>query len=87
MDSSSSPAAVVSVRPDKIPRARPVIELNLNVEEAMIEAVDLLRSIRVQLEGITGTVNDRLNRTFSDVREGEGRREGGTIELSNLERA
>ena len=61
--SSSSPIT----RPDPIPRARPVIELNLNVEDAMIEAVDLLRTIRVQLEAITGTVNDRLNRTFSDV--------------------
>uniref|UniRef100_A0A915N9Y1 Uncharacterized protein n=1 Tax=Meloidogyne javanica TaxID=6303 RepID=A0A915N9Y1_MELJA len=28
-----------------IQRARPVIELNLNVEEAMIETVDLLRTV------------------------------------------
>nr|CAD2182090.1 unnamed protein product [Meloidogyne enterolobii] len=52
-----------------IQRARPVIELNLNVEEAMIETVDLLRTIRVQLEAITGTVNERLNRTFTDAGE------------------
>jgi hypothetical protein len=26
-------------------RARPVIELNLNIEEAMIETVDLLRTV------------------------------------------
>ncbi|KAF7640077.1 hypothetical protein Mgra_00000521 [Meloidogyne graminicola] len=59
----------MSVSSQLIPRARPVIELNLNVEEAMIETVDLLRTIRIQLEAITGTINERLNRTFTDAGE------------------
>uniref|UniRef100_A0A915MDI3 Uncharacterized protein n=1 Tax=Meloidogyne javanica TaxID=6303 RepID=A0A915MDI3_MELJA len=48
-----------------IQRARPVIELNLNVEEAMIETVDLLRTAGEDLTKIIHNV-ETLSSNLAD---------------------
>uniref|UniRef100_A0A914HK34 Nematode cuticle collagen N-terminal domain-containing protein n=1 Tax=Globodera rostochiensis TaxID=31243 RepID=A0A914HK34_GLORO len=55
------------------PRARPAIELNLNLDEAIVETVDLIRTVRIQLESISNILGQSLNRTVADVGDDIGR--------------
>ncbi|KAI3422301.1 hypothetical protein GPALN_012826 [Globodera pallida] len=56
-----------------VPRARPAIELNLNLDEAIVETVDLIRTVRIQLESISNILGKSLNRTVADVGDDIGR--------------
>ncbi|KAI1719805.1 hypothetical protein Ddc_09033 [Ditylenchus destructor] len=46
---------------------RSLVDVSVNADEAVIEAVNLIRSARIQMETLTNTINERINITTADV--------------------
>uniref|UniRef100_A0A915CW41 Uncharacterized protein n=1 Tax=Ditylenchus dipsaci TaxID=166011 RepID=A0A915CW41_9BILA len=52
---------------DRYRRKPPTVEMSVDVEEAMVAVVDLLRAATNSIETLTNTVNERFNSTFIDA--------------------
>lgn len=46
----------------------PLVQVSVNANDAIFEAVNLIRSARTQMEMLTNTINERFNETSIDVK-------------------
>lgn len=55
------------ISPAKDSSGKPIVEIQVHVDDVVEEAVKLLQSARIQMELLTNNVNDHVNISLSDV--------------------